>query len=52
MAKLYVGIDVSKDSSFAHGLDEGGKDLFNLSFEMNSSGFSELLQAIDQKREK
>jgi transposase len=30
----------------------GGKDLFNLSFEMNSSGFSELIQAIDQKREK
>jgi len=52
MGKLYVGIDISKNSSSAHGLDEGGKDLFNLSFEMSSSGFSELIQAIDQKREK
>ena len=52
MGKLFVGIDISKNSSSAHGLDEGGKDLFNFSFEMNRSGFSELIQAIDQKKDK
>jgi len=29
MAKLYVGIEVSKESSSAHALDEGGKDSFH-----------------------
>ena len=52
MGKLFVGIDISKNSSSAHGLDEGGKDCFHLSFKMNSSGFPELIQAIDQNRDK
>jgi len=50
MGKLYVGIDVSKETSSAHGLDERGKDCFHLSFEMNSKGFAELLKAIDEHR--
>ena len=49
MGKLYVGIDVSKERSSACGLDERGKDcFFHLSFEMNSTGFAELIKAIDE----
>jgi transposase len=48
MGKLYVGIDVSKERSSAHGLDERGKDCFYLTFEMNSAGFSELIKAIHE----
>lgn len=48
MGKLYVGIDVSKESSSAHGLDERGKDCFHLTFEMNSAGFAELIKAIHE----
>ncbi|MCI0526032.1 MAG: IS110 family transposase, partial [Nitrospira sp.] len=51
MGKLYVGIDVSKETSSAHGLDEHGKDCFHLTFEMNSSGFAELIKAIDDNRD-
>lgn len=46
MGKLYVGIDISKDRSSAHGVDESGKSRFDLSFDMNGTGFSELLRAI------
>lgn len=52
MGKLFVGIDISKNSSSAHGLDERGKDWFHLSFKMNSAGFPELIEAIDQNRDK
>lgn len=48
MGKLYVGIDISKERSSAHGIDEEGRDRFQLSFEMNSTGFAELLKATDE----
>jgi len=48
MGKLCVGIDVSKERSSAHGLDERGKDCFHLTFEMNSAGFAELIKAIHE----
>lgn len=46
MGKLYVGIDISKDSSSANGIDEHGKSCFETSFDMDSAGFAELLKAI------
>lgn len=48
MGKIYVGIDVSKEKSSAHGLDERGNDCFNFTFEMNSAGFAELIKAINE----
>jgi transposase len=48
MGKLYVGIDISKERSAAHAIDEEGTDCFHLSFEMNGAGFAELLNAIDE----
>jgi len=48
MGKIYVGIDVSKEKSSAHGLDERGNDCFNLTFEMNSAGFADLIKAINE----
>lgn len=38
MSTLFVGIDVSKDSSPAQGLDEEGKKLFYLEFGMDAVG--------------
>jgi transposase len=43
---LFVGIDVSKDSSSAQGVDKKGKGCFSVTFSMDSKGFSELLKAI------
>jgi transposase len=48
MGKLSVGIDISKERSAAYAMDEQGKDRFHLSFEMNSTGFAELLNAVDE----
>src|SRR4030043_2422778 len=47
MGKLYVGIDISKDRSSANGVDERGINRFELSFDMDSTGFAELLKAIE-----
>ena len=47
MGKLYVGIDISKENSSAHGIDAHGKDCFEISFDMDSDGFAELLKAIE-----
>jgi transposase len=44
--KLFVGIDVSKDSSSARGLGPEGQSCFSLSFPMDSAGFSDLLKSI------
>jgi transposase len=49
MNSLYVGIDISKGSSTAQALDEKGKKLFHLSFEMDTDGFSKLLKAMKSK---
>lgn len=46
MSKLFVGIDVSKDSFSAAGLDVKGNVSFSLSAAMDKSGFSELMKAI------
>jgi hypothetical protein len=46
MPKLFVGIDVSKDSSTAKGWGQEGNSKFYLEFKMGSEGFSELLQAL------
>jgi len=43
---LYVGIDVSKESASAQGLDATGRKSFYLKFKMDSDGFSELLETI------
>jgi len=47
MGKLYVGIDVSKDRSSANGIDDHGKSRFDISFDMDSAGFAELLKSIE-----
>ncbi|MDH5769641.1 MAG: IS110 family transposase [Nitrospirota bacterium] len=47
MSKLYVGIDISKDRSSANGIDERGRNRFELSFDMDGTGFAELLEAIE-----
>lgn len=44
--KLFVGIDVSKDSFSATGLDVNGDVRFSMSSPMEKNGFSELIKAI------
>jgi transposase len=44
--KLFVGIDVSKDSFSATGLDVNGDVRFSMSAPMDKRGFSELMKAI------
>ena len=46
MNNLYVGIDISKESSSAQGLDASGEKCFYLKFDMGMDGFSQLLKAI------
>ena len=46
MPKLFVGIDVAKDTSSAQGIDSDGKGLFSLTFTMDSEGFMQLWKAI------
>jgi transposase len=46
MAKLFVGIDISKAYSTAQGLDRSAKKLFYVRFAMDAKGFSELLNAM------
>ncbi len=46
MEYLYVGIDVSKDRSSAHGIDESGRNCFSFFFDMDSTGFDSLLKTI------
>ncbi len=46
MSKLFVGIDVSKDSFSAAGLDAKGDVRFSLSAAMDKGGFAELIKAI------
>ena len=47
MSKAYVGIDIAKDRSTAHGIEEGGRSLFELTFDMGAAGFAELLKRIE-----
>lgn len=46
MSKLFVGMDVSKDSFSANGIDSKGNVCFSLSAAMDKTGFSELMKAI------
>ncbi len=49
MIEVFVGIDVAKDSSTGHGLNAKGETLFSMSFPMNSTGFSNLLDELKSK---
>jgi transposase len=49
MQKIFVGIDVAKESSNGHGLNARGENLFSLAFPMNSEGFSKLLDELKSK---
>lgn len=51
MGKLYVGIDVSKDTSSAHGMNEGGRSRFSLLFDMEGAGFGSLVSTIRDNTE-
>jgi transposase len=46
LSECYVGIDVSKDTSTAQGIDRKGKKLFYVEFTMDAEGFSKLLGTI------
>lgn len=46
MNKLFIGIDVSKDSFSATGIDAKGNVSFSLSTAMDKGGLSELMKAI------
>jgi len=46
MYRLLVGVDVSKDIFSGSGLSAEGKEHFSGTYEMNSQGFSEFLQAL------
>ena len=46
MLKLFVGVDVSKDSFSATGIDVNGDVRFSISAAMDKGGFSELMRAI------
>lgn len=46
MDNLYVGIDVSKEKSTVQGIDERGKKRFYMEIQMDSQGFSELMNVI------
>ena len=49
MKKVFVGIDVAKDSSNGHGLNAEGETLFSMSFPMNREVFSKLLDELKSK---
>jgi len=49
MNKLFVGIDVSKDSFSATGIDLNGNVSFSLSALMDKAGLSELIKVITSK---
>lgn len=46
MAACYIGIDVSKDSSTAQGIDGKGNKLYYLAFAMTAEGFAKLMKTI------
>jgi len=46
LTTLFVGIDVSKDSFSATGIDAKGEVRFSLSTPMDSTGFAALLKAV------
>lgn len=46
MYRLFVGIDVSKDSFSVTGLNDKAKFLFSLAPLMNAQGFSDFLKAL------
>lgn len=48
MYQVYVGIDISKDSFEAAGLDPKGNELIRDSFSMDAEGFSRLLKLVVQ----
>lgn len=48
MYRLYVGIDVSKNSFTAAGLDPGGIELLRGAFNMDAEGFNRLVEMILQ----
>jgi hypothetical protein len=48
MPELFVGIDVAKDTSSAQGIDSNGKGQFSLTFAMDSEGFMQLWNAINE----
>jgi len=47
MGKMYVGIDIAKDKSSACGIEDGGRSLFELTFDMDGAGFAALLKTIE-----
>lgn len=49
MKKLFIGIDVSKDSFVAAGVDPEGHELFRTNCSMDAQGFKELLQVITDR---
>ena len=46
MGRMFVGVDVSKDTFSTAGLDGEGKECFSLSYSMDSEGFCKFLEIL------
>jgi hypothetical protein len=46
MDRVFVGVDISKDSFSAAGLDGEGKEWFSGSYSMDSEGFCKFLEIV------
>ena len=46
MDRVFVGVDVSKDSFSAAGLDGEGNECFTGSYSMDCDGFGEFLEIV------
>ena len=48
MERMFVGVDISKDSFSAAGLDHEGKERFSGSYSMDSEGFGKFLEVMSR----
>ncbi len=49
MERLFIGVDISKDSFSAAGLDDEGKECFSGLYSMDSKGFGEFLEIVNAR---
>jgi hypothetical protein len=46
MERMFVGVDISKNSFSAAGLDAEGNECFSASYSMDSDGFCQFLEKV------
>jgi len=49
MERLFIGVDISKDSFSAAGLDDEGKECFSGLYSMDSEGFGKFLEIVNTR---